>query len=203
MRRTKIVATVGPASRDPERLAQLIEAGVDVFRLNFSHGTHEEHLQVVKAVREMVTYAHSLCADIEFSPEDAGRSDPNFLYEVLGVAIECGATTVTLGRMRDAAEAVAFYHGELAERTGLRRLFAPVVDNYKRYVNRTIALTGWMQTTVAYFGVDWVGELHEVLVTWAELSVAAHIAAVVLESRRLRVNLPKSMVTGYKDFVQD
>jgi cytochrome b len=66
-----------------------------------------------------------------------------------------------------------------------------------------IALTGWMQTTVAYFGVDWVGEVHEVLVTWAELSVAAHVAAVVLESRRLRVNLPKSMVTGYKDFVQD
>ena len=60
-----------------------------------------------------------------------------------------------------------------------------------------------MQTTVAYFGVDWVGEVHEVLVTWAELSVAAHVAAVVLESRRLRVNLPKSMVTGYKDFVQD
>lgn len=66
-----------------------------------------------------------------------------------------------------------------------------------------IALTGWMQTTVAYFGVDWVGKLHEALVTWAELSVAAHVVAVVLESRRLRVNLPKSMVTGYKDFVQD
>lgn len=66
-----------------------------------------------------------------------------------------------------------------------------------------IALTGWMQTTVAYFGVEWVTELHEALVTWAELSVVAHVAAVVLESRRLRVNLPKSMVTGYKDFVQD
>lgn len=66
-----------------------------------------------------------------------------------------------------------------------------------------IALTGWMQTTVAYFGVDWVTEVHEALVTWAELSVVAHVAAVVLESRRLRVNLPKSMVTGYKDFVQD
>ena len=48
-----------------------------------------------------------------------------------------------LVRMRDAAEAVAFYHGEVAERTGLRRLFAPVIDNYKRYVNRMIGLNGW------------------------------------------------------------
>ena len=53
MRRTKIVATVGPASRSPEKLEQLIEAGVNVFRLNFSHGTHDEHLAVVKAVREI------------------------------------------------------------------------------------------------------------------------------------------------------
>ncbi|MUL49164.1 ABC transporter ATP-binding protein/permease [Mycobacterium sp. CBMA293] len=48
-----------------------------------------------------------------------------------------------LVRMRDSAEAVAFYHGEIAERTGLRRLFAPVVDNYKRYVNRMIGFNGW------------------------------------------------------------
>ncbi len=52
--------------------------------------------QVVDRVREMVTYAHSLCEDIEFSPEDAGRSDPEFLYKVLGVAIECGATTLNI-----------------------------------------------------------------------------------------------------------
>jgi putative ATP-binding cassette transporter len=48
-----------------------------------------------------------------------------------------------LVRLRDASEAVAFYRGELAERTGLRRLFAPVVDNYKRYLNRMIGLNGW------------------------------------------------------------
>ena len=39
--RTKIVATVGPASTDPLVMRQMVEAGVDVFRLNFSHGTHE------------------------------------------------------------------------------------------------------------------------------------------------------------------
>jgi pyruvate kinase len=51
MNRTKIVATIGPASSAPRVLRQLIEAGVDVFRLNFSHGTHEEHSAVLKDIR--------------------------------------------------------------------------------------------------------------------------------------------------------
>ena len=55
-----------------------------------------------------------------------------------------------------------------------------------------------MMTTVTWFGIDWVEETHEALVTWAEVSVVLHIAAVLLKSRRLGVNLPKSMVTGYK-----
>ena len=46
-----------------------------------------------------------------------------------------------LVRLRDASEAVAFYRGEMAERTGLRKLFAPVVSNYKRYVDRRSAST--------------------------------------------------------------
>lgn len=52
--------------------------------------------QVVERVREMVAYARSLCEDVEFSPEDAGRSAPEFLYEVLGVAIKAGATTLNI-----------------------------------------------------------------------------------------------------------
>ncbi|MEN4041539.1 MAG: 2-isopropylmalate synthase [Anaerolineaceae bacterium] len=52
--------------------------------------------QVVEKVRAMVVYARSLCADVEFSPEDAGRSDPQFLYEVLGEAIKAGATTLNI-----------------------------------------------------------------------------------------------------------
>ncbi len=50
-RRTKIVATLGPASRSPENIRELIEAGVNVFRLNFSHGSHEEHLETYQRVR--------------------------------------------------------------------------------------------------------------------------------------------------------
>ena len=49
--KTKIIATVGPASNTRAKLTELVEAGVDCFRLNFSHGTHEDHDKVIKHVR--------------------------------------------------------------------------------------------------------------------------------------------------------
>lgn len=52
--------------------------------------------EVVEKVQTMVAYARSLCEDIEFSPEDAGRSDPEFLYLVLGEAIKAGARTLNI-----------------------------------------------------------------------------------------------------------
>ncbi|MDD2861293.1 MAG: pyruvate kinase [Acidiphilium sp.] len=52
-RRTKIIATLGPASATPDMLAQLFEAGADVFRLNFSHGTHEDHLGRIEMIRAL------------------------------------------------------------------------------------------------------------------------------------------------------
>jgi pyruvate kinase len=51
--RTKIVATIGPGSRTPAVLRKLIEVGVDVFRLNFSHGTHDEHSAVLADIRTL------------------------------------------------------------------------------------------------------------------------------------------------------
>jgi len=53
MRKTKIIATIGPASREPEILEQLILAGMDCARLNFSHGTLEEHAEVIRSVRTL------------------------------------------------------------------------------------------------------------------------------------------------------
>jgi pyruvate kinase len=50
-RRARIVATLGPASRAPGMVKALAQAGVDVFRLNFSHGSHEDHAAALKAVR--------------------------------------------------------------------------------------------------------------------------------------------------------
>jgi cytochrome b len=63
-----------------------------------------------------------------------------------------------------------------------------------------IAGSGWLMTTDAYWGVKWPQEVHELAVNWAEVSIAAHIAAVVFESRRLRVNLARAMITGKKVF---
>jgi pyruvate kinase len=52
MRRTKIVCTIGPASSGSDELDRLVAAGLDVARLNFSHGTHDEHADVVRRIRE-------------------------------------------------------------------------------------------------------------------------------------------------------
>ncbi len=52
-KKTKIVATIGPASRDKETLKELIYAGANVFRLNFSHGSHDDHKATIMMVREL------------------------------------------------------------------------------------------------------------------------------------------------------
>src|ERR1700722_7266257 len=51
MRRTKIVAAIAPASRDPETLTRMVEAGLDVARLNFSHGDREIHAESAERIR--------------------------------------------------------------------------------------------------------------------------------------------------------
>ena len=62
-----------------------------------------------------------------------------------------------------------------------------------------IALSGWLMTTDAFWGQEWPEEFHEIMVTWAEASVVIHVGAVIFESMRSRVNLPLSMITGYKN----
>ena len=64
--------------------------------IHMKHKLNMDREQVVERVSEMVSYARSLCADVEFSPEDAGRSDPEFLYLVLSEAIKAGATTLNI-----------------------------------------------------------------------------------------------------------
>ncbi|MGZ4292393.1 MAG: pyruvate kinase, partial [Gaiellaceae bacterium] len=54
-RRTKIVATLGPASESPERLRELVAAGMDAARLNLSHGTHADHAERARRLREVST----------------------------------------------------------------------------------------------------------------------------------------------------
>ncbi|HLB46074.1 MAG TPA: pyruvate kinase, partial [Anaerolineales bacterium] len=52
MRKTKIIATLGPSSDTVEKIEALIKAGMNVARLNFSHGTHEYHAQLIANVRQ-------------------------------------------------------------------------------------------------------------------------------------------------------
>jgi pyruvate kinase len=65
MRHTKIIATVGPASKGQEQLRALVDAGVDVFRLNFSHGSHESHRQVIARIREAARAADRIVAILQ------------------------------------------------------------------------------------------------------------------------------------------
>jgi len=58
MRRAKIIATIGPASRSPERLRELLLAGVDVVRVNMSHGAHEEHAATIRSARATAAELH-------------------------------------------------------------------------------------------------------------------------------------------------
>jgi pyruvate kinase len=57
MRSTKIVATIGPASKDPEVLVAMVEAGMDVARLNFAHGDREQHAETTQLIREAASRA--------------------------------------------------------------------------------------------------------------------------------------------------
>ena len=64
--------------------------------IHMQHKLRMSPNEVLETVGDMVQYARSLCDNVEFSPEDAGRSDPEFLVEVLSVAIRAGATTLNI-----------------------------------------------------------------------------------------------------------
>jgi 2-isopropylmalate synthase len=64
--------------------------------LHMKHKLRMTRPEVLERVKEMVSHARSLCEDVEYSPEDAGRSVPEFLYEVLAAAIAAGATTLNI-----------------------------------------------------------------------------------------------------------
>jgi pyruvate kinase len=86
-RKTKIVATVGPASESKESLIQLAKAGVNVFRLNFSHGTHEDHLQRLMTIREI---SKELDLNLSILQDLQGPKIRTQLVENNGVVLEAG-----------------------------------------------------------------------------------------------------------------
>jgi len=76
MRRTKIVATIGPASREPETLVRMVHAGMDVARLNYSHGSLEEHAETVRRVRAAADQAGRPVAILQDLPGPKLRIGP-------------------------------------------------------------------------------------------------------------------------------
>ena len=89
--KTKIVATIGPASNSPEMLERVIRAGVNVARLNFSHGTHETHAATYGRVREAAK-------DVDQNPKFAvklgcrGRPFNTRIWRASGEASASGRT---------------------------------------------------------------------------------------------------------------
>ena len=66
MRKTKIICTIGPASENEETLTKMCQAGMDVARLNFSHGSHEEHqkkIDLIKKVRKNLSLPIAIMLD--------------------------------------------------------------------------------------------------------------------------------------------
>ncbi|MBL0891340.1 MAG: pyruvate kinase [Gemmatimonadaceae bacterium] len=90
MPRTKIVGTLGPASNTPEGVRALVEAGLDVARINFSHGTHEQHARTIATVREVATQLGRPVAIL------ADLQGPRIRIGALGAPreLEVGATVV-------------------------------------------------------------------------------------------------------------
>src|SRR5215475_10332013 len=77
--KTKIVATIGPASESPEMLQRLIRAGVNVARLNFSHGDladHAERIQHIRSAAEAVGRRVAIMADLPGPKMRIGKIDP-------------------------------------------------------------------------------------------------------------------------------
>ena len=89
-KRTKIVATIGPASRDPAMLRSLIIAGVNVVRLNFSHGTHEEHAAVIADIRAIAAELHTYVAVLQDLPGPKVRTG-NYAPGVESVMLIAGS----------------------------------------------------------------------------------------------------------------
>ncbi len=112
--RTKIVATLGPASGQPAMVRRLIQAGVDVFRLNFSHGDHETHAGYIRTIRRVAEEFRSPVAILQ--DLQGPRIRTGALRGGEPVNLEEGAeVTLRYGEFEGDAEAIAVNYRHLAE----------------------------------------------------------------------------------------
>jgi len=110
---TKIICTIGPASQSVDVLVQLIEAGMDVVRLNFSHGTHEQHLKVIENVKEA---SRKTGEHITLLQDLSGPKIRTGVLEQKKVELKTGATfTFTINDVPGDAQRVSTTYRELAK----------------------------------------------------------------------------------------
>jgi len=113
-KRTKIVATIGPASRDPAMLRELFLAGVNVVRLNFSHGTHAEHAAVIADVRRVADELRLSIAILQDLPGPKVRTG-RYAAGIDSVVLQNGAAiTLTTEAVAGTAERIAVSYPGLA-----------------------------------------------------------------------------------------
>ena len=139
MRHTKIIATVGPASQEPERVEALITAGTNVFRLNFSHGSHQIHGATVETIRRI---SARLGADVAI------------LQDLSGPKIRTGATQGGRPLELTPGEPLEIRIGEAPGRPGMvSTTYAPLASAVKP--GDTLLLDdGKLALTVEKTGVD-------------------------------------------------
>lgn len=129
MKKTKIIATIGPASNNYDMMLQLVKQGVDIFRLNFSHGTHEDHAKVLQIIRKIneeeginITTLQDLQGPkirtglIENDGVEIKAGDEITLVadkELLGNAKEIGLTYLQLPQDVEAGEMILLDDGKL------------------------------------------------------------------------------------------
>lgn len=97
-RRVKIVATIGPATREEESLRKAIKAGMNVARLNFSHGTHAEHLEVIKRIRKLseeMKAPVTILQDLQGPKIRVGRFENGFIELIPGEKVVMTMAAVT------------------------------------------------------------------------------------------------------------
>ncbi|MGH3487603.1 MAG: pyruvate kinase [Actinopolymorphaceae bacterium] len=129
MRRAKIVCTLGPATSTPERIGELVDAGLDVARLNLSHGSHAEHERIYRLVREAAEEAGrgvGILVDLQGPKIRLGKfaeGSVNLVYgdrftittqECVGDASRCGTTYEGLPHDVDAGDRILVDDGRLA-----------------------------------------------------------------------------------------
>jgi pyruvate kinase len=117
MKFTKIVATLGPKSRNPDIVEALLRAGADVIRLNFSHGNHEDHALSVRLVREAAQKLNRYIAifqDLQGPKIRLGQLDGEFLDVVAGETLVL-TTDDLVGGVHDGVKKIAIDHRSLHE----------------------------------------------------------------------------------------